>query len=209
MLIATILADKPYPFHHGDLYPHVTYIGGKKISPDIDILQKIPSHNLVVGYEVKWLYFSEKRGTSWFRFYRGIGQALCYFLHGVTHAYLVLGWDTLPEEDVSRILDYFKIFENLVIASSKKPEEIDVWLRGKMFRSYIDRCFGLITFGGDRRYEIRGNPVQFRTESFPIKSIEDAILRNKIETNRTNLLAIEPRFKWEKRFEKKWRTRAQ
>jgi len=59
-LIAKICAEKPHPFTLGELYPQVKSIGGNKISPDIDILQRIDTHNLVVGYEIKWLHYFKK-----------------------------------------------------------------------------------------------------------------------------------------------------
>jgi len=100
-LIAKILIEKPYPFVVGELFPHVTSIAGNKIAPDIDILQRIPSHKLAVGYEVKWLHHF-KKGTSWYLFYRGIGQALSYFRYGVDKSILVLGMSNdVPRESIS------------------------------------------------------------------------------------------------------------
>ena len=191
MLIAKILQDRPHPFNYGRLFPHVSSIGGKRINPDIDILQKIPDHNLAVGYEVKWLHHFEKKGISWYRFYQGIGQVLCYFLHGVTHACLVLGWDALLRKDASRILDYFKFFEKLVTSSKA---EISLTLapeheRGdQVMQARIHGCFGLVAFERDRidktsrRYNVRGDPFQARKEGFLIDSITNAKLRNEIET---------------------------
>jgi len=211
LLIAKILNEEPPPFKKGFLLPHVTSVGGNAINPDIDILQKWG--NLVIGYEVKWLRPLKRGGISWAQLYKGIGQTLCYFAHGVTHAYLVLGWDEeIPIEDASRVMDYCKILQNAVfpegsLISAYLPSNVP---KSPKFMSIINRCCGFIMFdvssGGKRQ---GGDPFQVQHEGFPTSSIEDGLLRDEIETKRTNLLAALPYFKWDKKFLEKWRAKAQ
>jgi hypothetical protein len=81
---------------HDDVYPKVSAIGGKKINPDIDILQieRFPQNRFrLVGYEIKLIKFDKRsRGLSWNNFYSGLGQALLYLKNGVHRACLVLGF---------------------------------------------------------------------------------------------------------------------
>jgi len=205
-LIAKILVEKPHPFTLGKLYPHVKSIAGNIISPDIDILQKIEPHELIIGYEVKWLHYFEKAGTSWYRFYQGIGQALCYFLHGVTHAYLVLGWDNLPEKDVSKILDYFEIFTKFAATNLSAFRMLNRSIATLLTQAPIYRCLGLIAFDeAGSKCHIKGDVIEVRREKFPIDTIQDKALQNEIETKRTKLLATKPNLKYDENFIEKWK----
>lgn len=89
-LLRSILHSIPY-----DTYPKVSAIGGKKINPDIDILevQRVSQSQVrLVGYESKLMRFDRRsNGLSWTGFYNGIGQALLYLRNGVHRAVLVLG----------------------------------------------------------------------------------------------------------------------
>ena len=205
--IAKILIEEPHPFFEGELYPHVTSIAGNKIAPDIDILQRIPTYDLAVGYEVKWLHHF-KKGTSWYRFYRGIGQALSYFLHGVTHACLVLGWNNLPEEDISKILNYFEMFKtSLVMAEpfKKRLPLTSIPTGAPSYRAEVYRSTGLIAFDGKEVHGMGFDPIQLRHEVFPTETIDNKSLRNEIEIKRTNLLAMRPNFKWDRKFIERWK----
>ncbi len=87
------------------VYPKVSAIGGKKINPDIDILQiEKTSQNRfrLIGYEIKLMKFNKKsKGLSWNSFYSGIGQALLYLKNGVHRAVLVLGFhENIPNDDL-------------------------------------------------------------------------------------------------------------
>ena len=206
--IAKILIEKPNPFFVGELCPHVTSIAGNKIAPDIDILQRIPRYNLAVGYEVKWLHYFKKKGTSWYRFYRGIGQALSYFLHGVTHACLVLGWNNLPEQDISKILNYFEMSKNSLVMAEpfkKRLSLTSIPTGAPSYRAEVYRCMGLIAFDGKEVHGMGFDPIQLRHEVFPIKTIDNESLRNEIEIKRANLLAMSPNFKWERKFVDRWK----
>ena len=90
-LLKSVLHSLPY-----NVYPKVSAIGGKRINPDIDILQiKRISENQfqLIGYEIKLMRFNKRsKGLSWSRFYSGIGQALLYLKNGVHRAALVLGF---------------------------------------------------------------------------------------------------------------------
>lgn len=103
-LLKSILRSLPY-----DVYPKVSAVGGRRIAPDIDILQiQKPSQAQprLVGYEVKLLKFNKSsKGLSWKGFYSGIGQALLYLKNGVHQATLVLGFhEGIPDD---RLIDDF------------------------------------------------------------------------------------------------------
>ncbi len=88
-----------------NVYPKVSAIAGKKINPDIDILQiKRVSQNRygLVGYEIKLMKFDKRsKGLSWNVLYQGVGQALLYFLNGIHRAVLVLGFHkNVPNDEI-------------------------------------------------------------------------------------------------------------
>jgi len=79
-----------------EVYPKVSAIAGKKIRPDIDILEiKKESQNQyrVIGYELKLIKFDNRsKGLSWNAFYQGIGQALLSLKHGTHKSVLLIGF---------------------------------------------------------------------------------------------------------------------
>lgn len=90
-------------------YRKVSAIGGKKIVPDIDILEiqtVSESQSRLTGYEVKLMKFDKRsKGLSWTTFYNGIGQALLYLKNGVHRAILVLGFhESVPND---KLIDDF------------------------------------------------------------------------------------------------------
>ena len=92
-----------------DVYPKVSAIGGKKIVPDIDILQiqKISQNQYrLIGYEIKLMKYNKgSKGLSWYSFYSGIGQALLYLRYGIHQTFLVLGFhENVPDD---KIIDDF------------------------------------------------------------------------------------------------------
>jgi hypothetical protein len=93
-----------------NVYPKVSAIGGKKISPDIDILQieRISQNQFrLIGYEIKLIKFDKRsKGLSWNSFYSGVGQALLYLKNGVHRAFLVLGFHENILDD--KIIDEFR-----------------------------------------------------------------------------------------------------
>jgi hypothetical protein len=103
-LLKSILSVLPY-----DAYPKISAIGGKKITPDIDILEvrKVSESQFqLLGYEVKLIKFDKRsKGLSWASFYNGIGQALLYLKNGVHQAILVLGFhESVPDD---KLIDEF------------------------------------------------------------------------------------------------------
>lgn len=92
-----------------EAYPKVSVIGGKKISPDIDILeiQKVSQNQFrLIGYEIKLMKFHKtSKGLSWYNFYNGIGQAFIYLKNGVQRVVLVLGFDESVYDD--KLIDEF------------------------------------------------------------------------------------------------------
>ena len=105
LLKAVLHSIAPY-----NIYPKVSAIGGKKISPDIDILQieRISQNQFqLIGYEIKLIKFDKRsKGLSWNSFYSGIGQALLYLKNGVHRAFLVLGFhENIPNDN---LIDEFR-----------------------------------------------------------------------------------------------------
>lgn len=90
-LIKSVMRSLPF-----DKYPKVSAIGGKKINPDIDILevQKVSQNQYrLIGYELKLIKFDSRgKGLSWNSFYNGLGQALLYFRNGVRRVTLIFGF---------------------------------------------------------------------------------------------------------------------
>ena len=93
-----------------EVYPKVSAIGGKRITPDIDILEiRRTSTNQfrLIGYEIKLMKFDKKsKGLSWNSFYCGIGQALLYLKNGVHQAFLIIGFhENVPND---KLIDHFR-----------------------------------------------------------------------------------------------------
>lgn len=107
-----------------DVYPRVSAIGGKRINPDIDVLQiKKVSQNQyrLIGYEVKLMKFDQRsKSLSWLSFYTGIGQSLLYLQNGVHRVCLVLGFhesvaqDSLIEEFSSWLRDNRELLKRIL-----------------------------------------------------------------------------------------------
>jgi hypothetical protein len=79
-----------------EVYPKVSAIAGKKIRPDIDILEikkESESQYKAIGYELKLIKFDNRgKGLSWNAFYQGIGQALLSLKHGIHRCVLLIGF---------------------------------------------------------------------------------------------------------------------
>ena len=86
-----------------EVYPKVSVIAGKKIRPDIDILEiKRVSQDQykVIGYELKLIKFNERsKGLSWYAFYQGVGQALLSLKHGIHRCVLLIGFHKNVPDD--------------------------------------------------------------------------------------------------------------
>ena len=84
-------------------YPKVTAIAGRRINPDIDVLEfyKVSQDQYRLnGYEMKLLKFDNRsRSLGWDAFYKGIGEALLYFKNGVQRTNLILGFHrNIPDD---------------------------------------------------------------------------------------------------------------
>ena len=92
-----------------EVYPKVSAIAGKKIRPDIDILEiRKESENQckAIGYELKLIKFDNRsKGLSWNTFYQGIGQALLSLKHGIHRCVLLIGFHKNILDD--KFLDEF------------------------------------------------------------------------------------------------------
>jgi len=114
-----------------DVYPKITAIAGKKIHPDIDILQisKISEHqSRLTGYELKLMrYDTRSKGLGWSAFYKGLGQSLFYLRNGVYRVVLVLGFHENVSSD-----DMIDVFRDWMF--QKKD------LLGRILGSYL--CVG-------------------------------------------------------------------
>lgn len=73
-----------------NLYPKVNRIGGKGISPDIDLLYIDYGSKVLTGYEFKFLGY-EKNESNYKLIREGLGEAISYFQFGIDKSYLVLG----------------------------------------------------------------------------------------------------------------------
>ncbi|RLG01617.1 MAG: hypothetical protein DRN49_00870 [Thaumarchaeota archaeon] len=104
-LLKSVLRSLPY-----DSYPKVSAIGGKKITPDIDILEirKVSQNQFrLIGYELKLMKFDNRsKALSWNSFYCGIGQALLYLKNGVHRTFLILGFHKNVPDD--KLIDQFR-----------------------------------------------------------------------------------------------------
>ena len=94
-----------------DVYPEVKLVARKiQVTPDIDLLKIDSSHNIITGYETKYLKFH----GGWKRFsyeviYQGLGQALLYLNYGIEDIYLVIAYETadVTVEAIKKLLMKF------------------------------------------------------------------------------------------------------
>ncbi len=111
---------------YGDLYPKVTAIPrGNRISPDIDLLSvneiAQPPKPKILGCEVKLLrYRKSENDIPLDPFYSGLGQALCYFQHGIDRVVLILGSYGAPKEQENKLLE--KLKKAAQLASALVPQ---------------------------------------------------------------------------------------
>ncbi len=117
-----------------DVYPRVTAIGGRKIHPDIDILQikRISQHQYrLIGYELKLIKFDKRsKGLSWNAFYTGIGQALLYLKNGVHQAFLLLGFheNISTDEFIDTFRDWLWKYKELIARIVSNYISIGIYL---------------------------------------------------------------------------------
>jgi hypothetical protein len=107
---------------YGELYTKVTAIPrGNRISPDIDLLgvndNAMPPNAKIQAFEVKLLrYRKSENDIPLDSVYAGLGQALCYFQHGIDRVVLVLGAYGVPKEQENKLLEKLKKVAQLVSA---------------------------------------------------------------------------------------------
>jgi hypothetical protein len=92
-----------------EVYPKVSAIAGKRIRPDIDLLEirkESQTQYKLIGYELKLIKFDNRsKGLSWNAFYQGIGQALLSLKHGIHRCVLLIGFHKNIPDD--KFLDEF------------------------------------------------------------------------------------------------------
>jgi hypothetical protein len=112
---------------YGELYPKVTAIPrGNRISPDIDLLSvnenAQPPNAKISGWEVKLLrYRKTENDIPLDPFYSGLGQALCYFQHGIDRVLLVLGCYGAPKDQENKLLEKLTKVAKLTSTLVPKP----------------------------------------------------------------------------------------
>lgn len=88
-----------------EVYPKVKFIPkGKRINPDIDLLVIDREIQSTEGFEIKVV----KKTDPFQYFYLGLGEALCYYRHGVDKAFLLLGFFDIPSEKAIRLKRFKK-----------------------------------------------------------------------------------------------------
>jgi len=93
-----------------EVYPKVSVIAGKKIRPDIDLLEikkELQNQYKIIGYELKLIKFDKRnKGLSWYAFYQGLGQALLSLEHGIHKCILLIGFHKNVPDD--KFIDEFR-----------------------------------------------------------------------------------------------------
>lgn len=77
-------------FCSGDFLIRITSIPkGERITPDLDLvcIQRYKQNSPIIAWEVKLV----RKEDPFKYFYQGLGQALCYFQHGINKVYLLVG----------------------------------------------------------------------------------------------------------------------
>jgi len=87
-----------------NLYPLVDRIGGKDISPDIDLLFIDYGSKVLTGYEFKLLGYKENE-SNYKRIREGLGEVISYLQLGMDRSYLVLGLPAKTEDLVRAQVD--------------------------------------------------------------------------------------------------------
>lgn len=116
-----------------------------------------------------------------------------------------MGWDNLPENDASKVLNYFKTLQKFVATGVVKTGLLHTRIPSGLFEAPIYRCLGMIAFDESKIHYVGDDPISLRREGFPIDSIDDEALRNEAQTKRVNLFAKKPGFKWNRSFIQRWK----
>lgn len=134
-----------------DKYPRVTNIPkGTPITPDIDLLEiahyKEPT---IIGHEFKLISKTDPFGS----FYKGLGEALNYFNHGVEQAYVVLGafnLDTKSTEHAENTIRQFSEF-------GRERGHIPKYLGVKIYRPHNDYAYDLLQIEAESKFYVSSN----------------------------------------------------
>jgi|GEM_PF-705022 hypothetical protein len=161
-LLKSVLQSLPF-----DVYPRVSAIAGKKINPDIDILQinRVSDYHRLIGYELKLMKFDKRsKGLSWEAFYKGIGQALLYLKNGVHRVFLILGFhENIPND---------KMIENFCNWLWDKKELIS-----QVLGNHIS--IGMCLYEGGSIYEIIEAKLDFHPSDDETKFLTEALLKGR------------------------------
>lgn len=152
----------------GEIYPKVSSIPkGKKITPDIDLLIINRYQPFILGFEVKLLRKKDPLQT----FYLGLGEALCYFQHGVDQVHLILGCFNMNPSELDNVED--------------KLRKVCNFLKKTIF-SYSYPYLGIDIFREDRNYSTSLKEVstdaKFTTHNYKeVNHKKDCLLNNEFE----------------------------
>jgi len=119
-LLFMLYKETQKKYHMFKVFPKVSEIPKGKdniITPDIDLLRVRPHKQIgatghkadVIGYEVKFLKYRKKSNSfNLDGFYKGLGQVLCYFQHGVQQAFLVVGLSYAPQDVIKKTKNHIQ-----------------------------------------------------------------------------------------------------
>jgi hypothetical protein len=166
--------------HRFTQFAKVDRIGGRTISPDIDLLNIDHDSKILTGYEFKFL--NHKKDANYRAVRESLGQAIQYFQFGLDRSYIVLGIPDRKELTMStigsgtvNILTLIKALETAynfnslgikfwfedrdLLQTSQEPKgNFPVHIsKDKQFESYrLDReCLFASRFHCDRKFLIR------------------------------------------------------
>jgi len=162
-------------FHNlfkGSLFPSVYEIGGKRISPDIDLLAIDLRQRRARGYEFKYLSY-ETIDANYKAIYQGIGESLLYLDHGLDQTFLVLGISKdIPEGTskgtISKIVQVRSFLDTLINDYNFDCFGFYVWEVQKTILSDILEADGFYRLEGMqqrlRKQEILQGKFKFQKE---------------------------------------------
>ena len=161
-----------------EVYPKVTAIPrGHRITPDIDLLEiKRYGDVHTIGYELKLLKFNKKTMDVPFTpFYTGLGEATCYFQHGVERVHLIIGCYLVPQDHLD-LLDKIE----------KRLEEICKLMKESVL--VISPHLGIEFYRQDRNYSITLKPTEgkfYVSVHEDIQHKRECLLRKEFSWGRT------------------------
>jgi hypothetical protein len=115
------------------LFPKVDMIRGRKISPEIDVLERNLESKTLAGYEFKFLN-NKRKDTNYKSVRAGLAQAIEYFQYGIDKSYIVLGVPRVdPSEDKwgTSFTDLITVVKALVLAYGFDSLGIHLWFEDR------------------------------------------------------------------------------